>query len=126
MAAQAIAVGHSLAVENLADLVRLMAIDARRDHVRLFLPQLAADHLAVYGLDLRVALGAGFGDILLGDRGARIGVGQHVVRGVATGADRGHGQALLEEADAVDAVLVVFEDVGLRDGRVLLTSLSSR
>ena len=74
VAAQAIAVGHPLRVEDLADFVRLMAVDARRDQVRLLLPQLAADHLAVHGLDLRVALGAGLGDVLFGDRGARIGV----------------------------------------------------
>ena len=103
-----------------------MAIDAGRDHVRLLLPQFAADHLAVHGLDLRVALGAGLGNILFGDRGPRIGVGKQVMRRMATGADRGNGQALLEEADSMETVFVVFEDVGLRKARVLLTSASSR
>ena len=84
--------------------------------MRLLLPQLAADHLAVHVLDLRVALRAGLGDVLLGDGGAGIGVRQHVVRRMATGADRGNGQALLEQADAVNAVLVILQDVGLRDG----------
>ena len=116
VAAQAIAVGHPLGVENLADFVRLVAVDARRDQVRLLLPQLAADHLAVHGLDLRVAPRAGLGDVLFGDGGAGIGVGKHVVRGVATGADRGNRQALLEQADAMNAVLVILEDVGLRNG----------
>ena len=40
---------------------------------------------------------------------------QHEVRRVAAGADRRHGQAALEEALAVDAVHVVFQDVGLGD-----------
>ena len=34
-------------------------------------------------------------------------MGKLVVRRMATGADRGNGQALLEEADAVNAVLVI-------------------
>ena len=38
MAAQAIAVGHAFGVEDLADLVRLVAVHARRDQVRLLLP----------------------------------------------------------------------------------------
>ena len=92
-----------------------MAVDARRDHVRLFLPQFAADDLAMHGLDLRVALRAGLGDILLGDRGTRVRVGKLVVRRVATGADRGNGQALLEEANAMNTIFVIFEDIGLRN-----------
>ena len=70
VAAQAIAVGHPLAVVDLADLVRLVAIHAGRNQVRLLLPQLAANHLAVHGFDFRVAPGAGFGDVLFGDGGS--------------------------------------------------------
>ena len=114
MAAQAIAIRHPLGVVDLADFVRLMAVDARRDEVRLLLPQLAADHLAVYGLDLSVALRAGLGNVLFRNRGLGIRVGTHVVRGMATGADRGNGQAFLEEANAMNAVLVILQDIGLR------------
>lgn len=116
MATHAIAVGHPFRVVDLADFVRLMAIDAGRDQVRLLLPQLAADHLAVYVLDVRVALGTRLGDVRLGDGGPGIGVGKHVVSGMTTAAYRGNGQALLEEADAVNAVLVILGDVGLWDG----------
>src|ERR1035438_9577399 len=119
VAAQAIAVGHPLRVVNLADFVRLMAVDAGRNQVRLLLPQLAANHLAMDGLDLRVALGAGLGNILFGNRRARVVVGQHVVGGMATGADRGNGEAFLEEANAVNTVPVILRDVALRHGPCL-------
>jgi uncharacterized membrane protein YhfC len=35
--------------------------------------------------------------------------------GVATAANRGDGQSLLEQADAMDTVLVVLQDIGLWD-----------
>ena len=95
VAAHAVAVGHSLRVERLADLVGRVAVDAGRDHVRLLLPQLAPDHLAVHPLDLGVALRAGLDDLLLGDGGAGVGVRQHVVRRVAARADRRDDQPLL-------------------------------
>src|ERR1019366_2236644 len=79
-------------------------------------PQLAADKLSVDGLDLRVALGAGFGNVLFGNRATRVLVGQHVVRGMATGADRGNGEAFLEEANAVNTIPVILRDVALRHG----------
>jgi hypothetical protein len=48
MAPLAIAVRHTLRVENPPHLVRFMAIDAGRDEVRLLLPQFPADDLPVY------------------------------------------------------------------------------
>ena len=93
VALQAVAVGHALRVEDPPHLVRLVAVHAGRNQVRLLLPQLAADHLAVHVLDPRVALRAGLGDVVLGDGGARVGVRQHEVRGVAARADRRHRQA---------------------------------
>src|ERR1019366_5550745 len=93
-----------------------MAVDASRNQVRLLLPQFAADHLAVDGLDLSVALGAGLGNVLFRNRGLGIRVETHVVRGMATGADRSHGQAFLEEANAVNSVAVILRDVALRHG----------
>ena len=116
VATHAIAVGHPFRVVDPAGLVRLVTVDTRRNQVRLLLPQLAADHLAMHLLDVRVALGTRFGDVCLGDRGPGIGVRKHVVRGMATGANGGNGQALLEEADTMDAVLVILRNVGLRDG----------
>ncbi len=56
VAAQAVAIGHALVVEDLADLVRLVAVDAGGEDVGLLFPQLALDDLAVHRLDLRVAL----------------------------------------------------------------------
>ena len=73
----------------------------------------------MHPLDVRMALGTGFSDVRFGDRGPGIGVGKHVVRGMATGANGGNSQALPEEADAMDAVLVILRNVGLRDGASL-------
>lgn len=67
VAAQAILVGHAFGVVDLTDLVRRVAIDAGRDDLRLLLPELAANHLAMNGLDLRMAAGAGGSDVLTGD-----------------------------------------------------------
>ena len=63
VAAHAVRVGHAIVVKDVANLVRLVAIDAGREHVRFFLPQFAADRLPVHGFNLRVALGAGRGDV---------------------------------------------------------------
>ncbi len=70
VAPQAVRVRHALAVEDLPHLVRLVAVDARGQHVRLLLPQLAPDDLAVHRLDLGVALRAGARDVAARDRGA--------------------------------------------------------
>ena len=45
VAAHAVRVGHAVVVENIAHLVRLVAIDAGGQNVGFFLPQLAADRL---------------------------------------------------------------------------------
>ena len=63
MAAHTIGIGHTLGVENVPDLVRLVAIDAGGQSIGLFFPKLAANGLAVYQFDIGVALGAGGGDI---------------------------------------------------------------
>ena len=116
MAAQAVAVGHPLVVEDLPGLVRLVAVHAGRQHVGLLLPQLPLDDLPVHLLDAGVAaLRAGAGDVGPRDGGARVGVREDVVRGVAGGAGGGDGQALPEEALGVHALGVVLEDVVLMD-----------
>src|SRR3990172_5935922 len=61
--AQAVAVGRPRFVEYLADLVRLMAIHAGRNAVRLGLPQPPLDHLAMHHLDAGVALDTGGGHV---------------------------------------------------------------
>ena len=72
MAPLAVLIGHALRVVDAADLVRLVAVHARWNEVRLLLPKLAADHLTMDQLDLRVTLLAGLGDVLLGDRRLRV------------------------------------------------------
>lgn len=96
VAAHAIGVRHALRVEHVADLVRLVAIDARRKYMRFLLPQLAADCLAVDFFDLGVALGASRRDIAPVDRRIRIGMGEDAVRRVAGRAIRGNNQSFLE------------------------------
>ena len=97
------------------DLVRLVALDAGRDLVRLLLPQPSLDHLDVHLLDPGVALHAGAGHVVAVDAGIGVVVLEDVVRGVAGGAHRGDGQPLLEEALAVDRHGEVLQDPILRD-----------
>ena len=88
MAALAVLVRHTLRIKDSPDLVRLVAVHAGRDEVRLFLPQLAANDFAVHILNQRMALRAGSGDVLFGDGRTVISVRQYEVRRVATGANR--------------------------------------
>ncbi len=132
MAALTVPVRHALRVEHPPHLVRLVAIDAGRDKVGLLLPQLAANYLLVDFLDAGVAARAGAGDVLLGDRGARVGVRQNEMRGVTTAAHRGHGEAAAEQSFTVDAFGVILQDAGLRDvvgqldGRALVVALAAQ
>ena len=82
-----------------------MAVHAGGDQVRLLLPQLAADDFAMHDFDLRMALRAGPGDVLFGNRRPGVGVGQNEVRSMATGANRRDDQATAEQALAVDALV---------------------
>ena len=131
VAAEAVLIRHALRVVDLPHPVGRVAVHAGRDRVRRLLPELPADDLAVNGLDLGVALSAGLRHVLLGDRGPGIGVRKDEVSRVAARADRGHGQALLEEALTVDRVPVVGEDVRLgdlprqADGRALLVAAAA-
>ena len=63
MAAETVFIRHPLRVEHLPYFVRLMAIHARRQRVRLFFPELSAYHLAVYNLNLRVTFRARLGNV---------------------------------------------------------------
>ncbi len=120
MAAHAIGIGHTLGIKNISDLVRLVAIDAGRQSIGLFLPKLAANDLAVYQFDIGVALGAGGSDIAPVDGRVGIGVWQDRVRRVTRGAVGRHNQPLLQQAFAVDALGIVFQDVVLGDVAVHL------
>ena len=120
MAALAVGVSHALGVEDIADLVRLVAIDARRQHIRFFFPKFAADGLAVHLLDQSVALGAGGGDVLAGDGGVRVGMRQDAVRRVAGGTVGRHDQPFLQQALPVDTLGIVLQDVVLFDGPLRL------
>lgn len=74
VAAEAILVRHPLRVEDLAYLMGLMTIYARRQRMRLFFPELSTYHFAVYNLDLRVTFRARLGDVPPGNRRRRISV----------------------------------------------------
>jgi hypothetical protein len=107
--------------------VRLVAIDAGGKRVRLLLPQLALDHLAVDQLDLGMALRAGLRDVPTRDGGGRIGVGEDRMGRVAGGAVGSDDQALLQKSFAMDALREVLEDVllvndplALDDGTLLV------
>src|SRR5208283_4728798 len=86
VATHAIRIGHALLIEDVPDLMRLMTVGAGRQNAGLFFPELTTNNLAVDGLDLRVAFGAGSGNIPAIDRGSGVGVRQYQVGGVARGA----------------------------------------
>jgi hypothetical protein len=104
-----------LRIKDSPDLVGLVAVYTDGDQVRALLPQLAADDFAMYGFDLRMAFRTGPGDVLFGNRRPRVGVGQNEVRRMATGTNRSDDQAAAEQALAVDAFGIVFQDLVLRD-----------
>ena len=115
VADQAVGVAHALFVEDFADSMRLMAINANGDEMRRFFPQLAFDDLGMHLFDLAVALHAGLGEVLGADRGARVGVRQNVVSRVATGADGGYREAFFKQPLAVNALGIIFNDFILRN-----------
>jgi len=65
-------------------------------------------------VDPLVAAAAGRGHILGIHAGAWIATGQLIMRRMAIGTVRRHGQATLQQTLAVDALLVIFHHVGLR------------
>ena len=115
MAAHAVRVGHALRVENVANFVRLVTVHAGGKNVRFLLPECAFDGLAVDLFNLRVAPGAGGGNVAPRDRGVGIGVRQDVMRRVARRAIRRDDQALLEQRLAVNALGIVLENIVLID-----------
>ena len=120
VATHAIGVSHALCVENLAHLVRLMAVGTCREDVSFLFPEFTLDRLAMHGLNLCVTLRTCSRDIPASDRGFRIGVGQDRVRGMARGAVRSNDQPFLEKRLAMDTLGVVLQDVVLRDVAALL------
>ncbi len=113
MAALAVAVRHSFCVGELPYFVRLVAVHAGRNQVRLLFPEFAPDDFTVHGLDLPVTLPAGGGDVGFGDGRAWIGVRQNVMGRMAARAYRGNRKPFLVERLAMEAILVVLQDVGL-------------
>jgi hypothetical protein len=64
MTAHAVFVRHPLIIKDLSDLVGLVSINACREDIGFFFPQLALDHLPVNGFNLRVASGTRRRDVL--------------------------------------------------------------
>lgn len=124
VAVHAIRIGHSLGVENIPDFVRLMAIDAGGQDVCLFFPQFAANNFAVHGFDLRVAFGAGGGNIPAIDRRSGVGMRQDQVRSVAGRAIWSYCQSLLQQSLSMDTLGVVLQNIVLVNGAVALNRSS--
>jgi hypothetical protein len=95
MAFQAILVGN-LVVENPADFMRLMAIDAHGNLVGFLFPELAVNDLTMNLFDAPVTILAGGGDVITMDCGTGIGVRQYMMSRMAVAANGCHGQTLLE------------------------------
>src|SRR5271165_2607596 len=113
VATHAIRVGHTHLVEDVPDLMGLMAVGAGGQDVGLFFPELSTNRLAVDYFDLRVAFGACTGNVLAIDRGSGVGVRQYGVGGMAGGASGSDRQSLLHQRLAVDALGVVLENIVL-------------
>jgi hypothetical protein len=125
MAPETVLVGRSGLIQNSPYGVRLMTVDAGRYHIRLLTPQAALYHLAMYLLDLRVALLAGLTDVVAVNAGRRMGVWQDLVRCMTRRTDRCHGQSLTEQTFTMYGKRVVLKDavlmnvVGAGNGRSL-------
>lgn len=116
MATHTIGIGHALCVKDLADFVRLMTIHAGRKYVGLLFPQDALDDLPVYGLNLRVALRTSCRNVSSGDGGCGVRMGENQMGGVATCTGGGYNKSFLKQAFPMDALGIVLQDVGLRNG----------
>jgi hypothetical protein len=110
MTGEAVFIGCAGIVEDPSLLVRLVAIHACRDLVRLFLPEAALDDLHVDFFDAGVTLGTRGGHVVVMDAGPRVGVRQNIVGGVTGRADRRDAQAGSEEAVSMDGHGVVLEN----------------
>ena len=132
MARHAILVADAFVIIDLAHFVRLMAVDADRNLVRLFLPEFPVDYLAMHLLDQRVALAARAHHIFPIDARLRIRVRQDMVCRMATRADGRNRQPLFSQALSVNTLLVTLQDVvlwnlpGLGYGRILRVTPTAR
>ena len=115
VADKTITVRHALVIEDLPDLVWLVTIHTGGKDVHLLFPQLTLDDLAVHILDLGVALGARRRDVLSGDRGTSVRMGQNVVRRVTRRARGRDHEPFLQQPLAVNALGVVLQNVVLVD-----------
>ena len=103
VAMHAIRVGHAFGVEDVAKLVRLVAVHARGQNVGFLFLKRSIDDLPVHAFNLGVAFGAGRSNILPVNRGRRVGMRQDQVRRVAGGAVRRDRKTLFQQRLAVDA-----------------------
>ena len=111
MAQHTIRIGHTVVVLNFARLMRLMAVDADGNTLRIRLPELAANHLAMHTFNLVMAFFAGFGDIVASDGGARIRMWQNAVGTMAGHAGRADDQTFLEEPFPVETLRIILDNV---------------
>jgi len=114
VAGQAVLVGQSVRIENVADLVRRVAVDTGRNLAWIFGPQLAFDDLAVHLFDLSVASRTGRSNIVCVDARSWIGVRTNVMGRMAGGADGRDSETLSEQTLTVNAHRIMLEDVLLR------------
>ena len=98
------------------DAVRGMAVGAHREFLVSVGDFGGVDAGGKQLVDAAVALRAGAGDVGAVDAGARVGGGQFVVRGMAVGAIRRHGQPAFHQPLSMNALQVIFDHVVLRSG----------
>src|SRR4030067_337860 len=92
-----------------------MAIDTGWNPLRLLFPQLAANDLLMYALDLSVTLLTGRGDVVAIDARFWVSVFEDIMGGMATGADGRYDQSALEKPFTVNGLGVILDDIFLGD-----------
>jgi len=112
---EAIPVRHPLRIEHFANLMRLVAIHARRQRVCFFLPQLSTDDLAMHNLNLSVAFRTCSSDVAARDGRSRIGVRKNGMRRVAGNTVGRDNEALLEQGLPMDTLREILQDMVLMD-----------
>jgi hypothetical protein len=115
MTFKTIPVGHTQFIKYFPYGMGSVTVDTDRYFIGLFLPEFSLDDFGVHGFNLAVAFLAGFGHVVFVYGGVLVGVGKHIVGGVAIGANRGYSQAFMEQPLAVNTQRIMGKNTVLGD-----------
>jgi hypothetical protein len=115
MTFKTITVGHTQFIKYLSYGMGSMTVYTDRYFIGLFLPEFALNDFLMNGFNLAVTFLAGFGHIVFMNGGVLIGVGKHIMGGVAIGAHSRNGKPFMKQALAVYTKRIMSQDAVLRD-----------